>query len=179
MRFRIDWVLALVCLAVVLVACGDDSDSTATAEPAAGDLPAGITVRDAWIRPATLPEGSPTPDPDHSHHDHDEHSGVLSAMYMVIENDGNQTVQLTAVETDVARVVEIHHTQNVNGLMQMRPVEAVEVPSRAEVVFEPGGYHVMLIDIQHQLEPGDEVPVTLVFGSGDRYPLPAVPVRDQ
>jgi copper(I)-binding protein len=46
------------------------------------------------------------------------------------------------------------------------------------VVFEPGGFHIMLIDINRPLGPGDEVAVTLIFNTGERLELPAVPVRE-
>lgn len=170
--------LLISLVAFTLAACGTDDDATSTAEGAAGaDDPAGITTRDAWIREAVLPEGSPTA--DHEGHEDDEtSSGVISALYLVIENHGDEPVELTGVEADVARVVEIHQTENQNGLMKMRPAESVEIPAGGEVAFEPGGFHIMLIDINRALEPGNEVAVTLLFNTGDRLELPAVPVRE-
>jgi copper(I)-binding protein len=105
-------------------------------------------------------------------------SGVISALYLALENNTSAAMQLTGVETEVARVVEMHQSQSQNGLMQMRPVESVEVPAGGEVVFEPGGFHIMLIDINRPLGPGDEVAVTLIFNTGERLELPAVPVRE-
>jgi len=178
LRDRLTCVALILLIATVFVACrsgNSDDDATASIEIE----PPGITVQRAWIRPATLPVGHPTPDSDHDHdHDHGESTGVISAMYLVIENGGSQPVQLIAIETDVARVVELHETQNQNGLFRMRPVESVEVPARGEVVFEPGGLHVMLIDIQEELEAGDTVAVTLVFNTGERLELPDVPVQE-
>jgi copper(I)-binding protein len=105
-------------------------------------------------------------------------SGVISALYLTLQNSTGAAVQLTGVETEVARVVELHQTANQNGLMQMRPVESVEVPAGGEVLFKPGGFHIMLIDINRPLEPGDEVAVTLSFNTGERLELPAVSVRE-
>jgi periplasmic copper chaperone A len=173
LRDRLTWVALILLIATVFVACrsgNSDDDATASIEIE----PPGITVQNAWIRPAILPEGHPTPDVDHHH----ESTGVISAMYLVIENGAAQPVQLIAIETDIARVVELHETQNQNGLFRMRPVESVEVPARGEVVFEPGGLHVMLIDIQDELEPGDTVAVTLVFNTGERLDIPDVPVQE-
>lgn len=48
-------------------------------------------------------------------------------------------------------------------MMTMRPVEAVEVPAGARVVFEPGGYHVMVLNLDEALVAGEELPVTLTF----------------
>jgi copper(I)-binding protein len=174
LRDRLICVALILLIVPVLVACrsgdadDDDSASIAIENP-------GITVQGAWIRPAILPEGHPTPD---SEHDHGEETGVISAMYLVIENGAAQPVQLIAIETDVARVVELHETQSQNGLLRMRPVDSVDVPARGDVTFEPGGLHVMLIDIQEALETGDTVAVTLVFNTGERLELPDVPVQD-
>lgn len=172
-RFRSG--LLILTLVLILAACGDGDDS-ANSDATAG-IPDAISTQHAWIRPAVLPEGSPTVDPEHDHED-PAPSGVISALYMTLQNNGSAPIQLTGVETDVARVVEMHQTQNQNGLMQMRPVPSIEVPDGGEVVFEPGGFHIMLIDVNRQLEPGDEVAVTLIFESGERLAMPAVPVQE-
>ena len=173
MHFRLIAALALLSMLLTLTACGGDDNADQDDEGTEVTSP-GISVSDAWIRPAVLPQGSPTPDPD----DDDARTGVISAMYMVIENTGSQSVQLVGIETDVARVVELHETRNENGLMRMRPVEQVDVPASGELAFQPGGYHVMLIDINRPLEAGDEVAVTLIFSTGERVELPDVPVQD-
>ena len=49
------------------------------------------------------------------------------------------------------------------GMMTMREVDRIEVPAGETVVFEPGGYHVMLLDLAEPLEVGDTVEVTLTF----------------
>lgn len=178
MQFRFRLTLLISCVVLLLVACGDGDDGSDDVEEGAiGDTVMGVTTRDAWIREAVLPEGSPTADPEHDHEE-TASSGVISAFYLALENNTDAAVQLTGVETEVARVVEMHQTQSQNGLMQMRPVQSVEVPAGGEVVFEPGGFHIMLIDINRPLEPGDEVAVTLIFSTGERLELPAVPVRE-
>jgi copper(I)-binding protein len=177
-QYRFRFTLLISCVALILVACGDGDDgSDDIAGSTIDDNPPGVTTRDAWIREAVLPEGSPAADPEHDHEE-TASSGVISALYLALENNTGTAVQLTGVETGVARVVEMHQTQSQNGLMQMRPVESVEVPASGEAVFEPGRFHIMLIDINRPLEPGDEVAVTLIFNTGERLELPAVPVRE-
>lgn len=48
-------------------------------------------------------------------------------------------------------------------MMTMRPVEGIDVPAGGQVVLEPGGYHVMILDLDAALVGGDELPVTLTF----------------
>lgn len=178
MQFRLSRMVMLTLLMLLLTACGGNGDADTDAEPTLAITSSGLGVSSAWIRPAVLPEGSPTP-AEHDHEGDDAPpSGVISAMYLVIENRESQSVQLVSVETPAARVTEMHETQNDNGMLRMRPVEQVEVPGQGSVTFEPGGLHVMLIDVVEALEPGDTVPVTLVFNTGERLELPDVPVQD-
>jgi copper(I)-binding protein len=44
-----------------------------------------------------------------------------------------------------------------NEVASMHPQEAVEIPAGWQVTFEPGGLHVMLIDLQ-DVVPGDVYP---------------------
>lgn len=48
-------------------------------------------------------------------------------------------------------------------MMTMRPVDGIDVPAGGRVVLEPGGYHVMVMDLERDLVGGEELPVTLTF----------------
>lgn len=49
------------------------------------------------------------------------------------------------------------------GEMTMRQVSSIEVPAGEVVNLEPGGFHVMLLDLPQPLEVGDTFDVTLTF----------------
>ena len=54
------------------------------------------------------------------------------------------------------------------GAMTMQELTAgLPLTAGDTVTFEPGGYHVMLLDIAEPLEVGDEVEVTLDFAEAD------------
>jgi copper(I)-binding protein len=53
-----------------------------------------------------------------------------------------------------------------NDVLQMRPVEGVTIPAEGTAVLKPGSYHIMLLDVQRDLNPGDTVAITLAFESG-------------
>ncbi len=179
MRFHPVVIASMMFMLLVFTACGGDGDAT-NGNPELSVEPTGITVENPWVRPAILPAGHPSSHTDEDDSDHSHHgSGVISAMYLTISNDRGQAVQLTAVETSIAEVIEIHQTENQNGLMRMQPVQAVEIPAGGTVEFAPGGHHVMLIDITEQLDAGDTISATLVFNTGERIELPDVPVIDQ
>lgn len=119
----------------------------------------GIVVEAPWLRAAAVPvtgaEGSPTAG---------EMSGANSAAFMTLFNPTAQDDRLIAAHTDAARVVEIHESVMDGEVMRMHPLEdGVLVPAGETVELSPGGIHIMLIDIQRDLQPGDTVAITLEF----------------
>jgi copper(I)-binding protein len=86
------------------------------------------------------------------------------AVFMVLKNEGGEPDRLVGGKTDVARVVEIHETVMEGEVMKMRMLaDGLTVPARGNVILQPGGYHVMLIDIQRELKVGDSFALELQF----------------
>ena len=89
-------------------------------------------------------------------------TGPNAALYLTASAQG-QGDRLMGAETDVARAVEIHEsTADDDGTVSMRPIDDVEIPPEGALVLEPGGLHLMLVDVE-RLELGDVVEVTLVW----------------
>lgn len=101
-----------------------------------------------------------------------------SAAYFTIHNGGQTTVQLTGIESPVARKSELHTTVMKSGMMRMQEVEALDIPAGGEVELKPGGYHVMLMGLKKAIEPGDHVPVTLSFSNGDTVTVHAMAMKE-
>jgi copper(I)-binding protein len=92
---------------------------------------------------------------------------TVSAGYARIENGTGQSVRLTAVDTPAAGRVEIHNVINDGGLVRMRPLaDGLDIPAGETVELRPGGYHLMLLDLQRPLRGGERIPVTFRFGTG-------------
>lgn len=72
-------------------------------------------------------------------------------------------VTLLSASSPVAAVVEIHEMKMDNGIMKMRAVQQIDIPSGQTVQLAPGGYHIMLMNLKSVLKPGDTVPVVLSF----------------
>lgn len=104
---------------------------------------AGVEVRDAWSRPAV--------------------QGGNGAVYFVIVNRSKNADMLTGAVSDVAEAVEIHESTMSGDVMEMHHMPAVALAPGEEVIFEPGGLHVMLIGLKRELKAGDEVDITLQF----------------
>jgi len=58
--------------------------------------------------------------------------------------------------------------------MTMREVDQIMIPADSVVKLEPGGYHIMLIDLAKPLETGSRIRVTLEFESGKTMTVRAV-----
>src|SRR3546814_16908753 len=72
-------------------------------------------------------------------------------------------IWLVATEGEVAERVELHtHTMDGN-VMQMRRVEALEIPAQGKAALQPGGIHIMLIGLKQPLREGERFPLTLTF----------------
>lgn len=103
----------------------------------------GIEVSDAWARAST--------------------QGMNSAVYFVIENHNAEADELIGVASEAAEAVEVHESRMEGDVMTMNRVEIVTLEPSAKVTFEPGGYHIMLIGLKQDLQPGGEIEVTLLF----------------
>lgn len=97
----------------------------------------------------------------------------VGAVYLEIVNPGKQDT-LVRVEATVARRVQIHSMTMSSGVMQMRELSSVDVPAGGRVRFEPGGLHVMLIDLLHPLKKGDRIPMVMVFRNAGKVPAEAI-----
>lgn len=84
--------------------------------------------------------------------------------------------RLVAFRTPACNRPELHTHINDDGIMRMRQVEAIEVPAGGEAVLEPGGLHLMMIDLNQQLMEGENVPVTLVFETAGEVDV-SLPVK--
>lgn len=103
-------------------------------------------------------------------------SAPTTAAFFVLKNAGDKDVKLVKAENGASKVTELHTHVNDNGVMKMRQVPAVEVKAKGETALQPGGLHVMLIDLKQPLKDGDNVPLTLTFGDGSSKKIDA-PVR--
>jgi hypothetical protein len=82
---------------------------------------------------------------------------------MTLMNEGGQPDVLLSAETDVAEVVELHETRMEGDVMKMSPISSIEVPAGGSVNLEPGGKHIMLINLKQQLTPGEKIKLILNF----------------
>ncbi|MCS3902917.1 copper(I)-binding protein [Methylohalomonas lacus] len=116
----------------------------------AGSADHPVTISDAWIREAP-PGVSPL------------------AGYLQLDNTGRETMVLTGVSSPDFKRVEIHRTRIEGDVAKMEQKDSLSLKADESVVFEPGGYHLMLFQPGRPMKDGD--PVALTFSFKDQPPL--------
>lgn len=107
---------------------------------------AGIVVSDAWVQLSPLPDRP-------------------AAAYLMLQNNTAQDDVLMSVDTDIAAASEVHESREESGVVRMVHLKQLDLPSGARIDLQPGGMHIMLIDLTRPLEQGDEVSITLTFAN--------------
>lgn len=83
--------------------------------------------------------------------------------YMTIDNSLGEADWLIGARVE-GHMAMIHESREVDGVMTMAHVEAVEIEAGGTVRFAPGGLHVMIMGLAPgEFAAGDTVPVTLIF----------------
>ncbi len=99
--------------------------------------------------------------------------GRPGAVFLNIDNKGSDD-RLIAASSALSGRVELHsHTMD-NGVMKMRPVEAIEIPANSRTELKSGGYHIMMFDVQTMPEKGSTVPLTLTFENAGAVQIGAI-----
>ena len=108
---------------------------------------ANISVTDAWAR-ATMP------------------GQKVSGAYMQIRSDAD--ARLISASSPAVPRVEIHEMKMDGDVMRMREVEAIALPKGKTVSLEPGGFHIMLMNLPQPIAAGEVIPLVLTVESGGK-----------
>lgn len=141
--------LSITFLLISFLSCGNDNKNQPSESIQTFELPDdGIEIKNAWARPGS-------------------EMGV-TAIYMTILNGSLEADSIVSVSSPVAGMVEIHESyEREEGMMGMRPAENLTVPPRDALHLEPGGLHIMLMQLNRELKTGEEVEFTLEFANAD------------
>jgi copper(I)-binding protein len=103
----------------------------------------GIEVHSAWVRPAL--------------------QGGNGAVYFEFHNHSSTSDELTGATSNAAEAAEIHESSMSGDVMQMEMVTSLPIKAYADMVFESGGLHIMLVNLKQELKLDDEIEVVLHF----------------
>lgn len=108
---------------------------------------ANISVSDAWAR-VTVP------------------GQKVSGAYMQIQSDTD--ARLIGLTSTAVPRMEVHEMKMDGGIMRMRELKAIDLPKGKTVSLEPGGLHIMLMNLPQPIAAGDVIPLTLTVESGGK-----------
>jgi len=151
--------LAAVGLAALLVltGCGGD-EGPAETDASTPSLPADeLVAEDPWVRPTA--------------------SGGNSALYLTVLNGTATPDTLLDVSAPILGSVQFHETVDSAGTMQMQPLgPSLPIPPKSRIRLEPGGKHVMLMNLSQPLSAGEAIVLNLEFAQAGLLRLRA-PIR--
>ena len=105
-----------------------------------------IAIKDAWARPTK--------------------AGMMSAAYFTIHNVGSVPDSLVQVSSSASEDVQIHLSYMNDEIMVMEEQPFVANQASEQIPFQPGGYHIMIIQPTNDMEEGDSISLSLYFKSG-------------
>jgi copper(I)-binding protein len=104
-----------------------------------------MEVHQAWVRPTA--------------------QGENAAVYLTLHNHSDVEDELTGASTTITGTVEIHESKMENDVMQMNMIPSLPIAADEEIIFTPGGIHIMLTDIKEELVLGEHMGLVLHFKS--------------
>ncbi|GAA4404667.1 hypothetical protein GCM10023168_17610 [Fodinibacter luteus] len=146
-------------LVLPLSACASDATTptSATASASSSTTTAELVLDDGWVKAVPAAADGTAP------------SSMMTAMFGTVRNPTDHEVTLTGGSSAVAGLVEIHETVRTDsGGMQMQPKPGgIVLPAGGSHTLQPGGDHVMLMDLSAPLESGTTTTVTVTTSDGD------------
>ena len=106
----------------------------------------------AWIRLA--PPGAP-----------------MLAGYVELKNLGEQPLKLKGGQSGAFGFVEIHRTEEVDGISRMRQVPLLEIAPGETVKLQPGGMHLMLMRPTREFAEGATVVIDILDQNDEPLPV--------
>ncbi|WP_194861572.1 copper chaperone PCu(A)C [Dietzia sp. SYD-A1] len=136
-------------LALTTAACASDdpAQTSVAADQATSAEAAGVVILDdGWVK-AT--------DTD------------MSGVFGTLRNPGDVDLHLTGVSSRLGGRTELHETvPGGSGMMMQEKEDGFVIPAGGELVLEPGGNHIMLMDLDQPITTGQQITLTLQFAGG-------------
>gem|GEM_PF-1253554 len=101
-------------------------------------------------------------------------AGHNTAGFVEIANMTNQDLQIVKATCDAAYITEMHISIEENNIHKMRPVSFISIDKGETTILQPGGLHIMLVNLKKNLGPGKKVDIVLTFDNGHKVTVPFI-----
>jgi copper(I)-binding protein len=89
---------------------------------------------------------------------------TVSSAYFDIVNHHEEAIRLDSVSSNISTHVKIHEHTMQAGLMTMQAVaNGISIPAGETLSFQPGGYHLMIMNLKSTIKEGDLIELTFHF----------------
>jgi copper(I)-binding protein len=99
--------------------------------------------------------------------------GNPAAVYFDLDYEGDRNVALSRASVEGAKSATLHDYGEYNFQTQMMDMLPLPLKKGTKVSFEPGGKHIMAMDVSPDLKPGGTTDVTIVVSGGQSQTFPA------
>lgn len=199
LRHRLLLAAVATTLAVTMAACSSDSSNDASTDTTAGTgttvgtgsgaaASGVVTVSDAWARTSPTMQGTGAAYMQITGGAEDEElvgASVPASVAGSVElhetststgatGDSGDSMDMGDMDmgSDMGDDMDMGDMDMSGGMMTMRQISSIPVPAGATVTLEPGGLHMMLIDLAAPLVAGESFELTLEFASGATVRVP-------
>lgn len=145
---------ALLALGLLLTGCAQDGANATGA--AASESPAtqasSLQASETWAKAAQT---------------------GMTAAFGVLHNAGSTDIELAKVEDQAGNVIQIHETTGTGTDAKMSQLDgALKIEAGKDAVLEPGGTHLMYMDLKAPLVASETASLTLSFSDGSSTEVP-------
>lgn len=143
--------IAALALPLALPACGDSTkvDENLQEEATEPQPQLGLLLTDVAVR---LPAVADRP----------------GGAYFTLRSLRDEPVRIAGAAVEGVGEAQLHETTMEDGVSMMASAGTIVLDPRETVQFAPGGFHVMLFDIDPSLQPGGTTDLTLTLENGDK-----------
>ncbi|MFC5994817.1 copper chaperone PCu(A)C [Pseudonocardia hispaniensis] len=146
---------AVLTLGVAVGAAGCGSSPTAADTPAKRASASSLVLIDGWVKAAD--EG-------------------MTAAFGKLVNSSGRDVHIVSATSPVTRSMELHEMAHADGgqMVMREKKDGLVVSAGGEHRLEPGGDHLMFMELTGPVRPGQDVPITLTAEDGSSVEVTAV-----
>lgn len=136
--------LASLLSSILFLGCNSESNSSNGSKPSQETVLGKVALDNGWARPGSEQD--------------------KSAAYLQIINGTASVDTLLSVSSNAAQKVKLHKSvENKDGTIEMSPADRQVIAPGEKLLLEPGGLHLMFIDLEHDLATGDSLSLSLEF----------------
>lgn len=139
--------LSALALLPLLTSCADTPGPDTSLTSSHDAQSAAVTIDSAWAKAGT----------------------GMTGVFGTLHNHTDTDLTITDLTSESAQMVELHEV-TADGVMQAIDTPVV-IPAQSTLELAPGGTHIMLMQMPHELLAGDTITVTLGLSNGATAPL--------